>query len=166
MQRRSSSPTSSIVALVEPLEARRLFDGEPWSQHGELIGQDDATTSFGSLTGAGQTIAIIDTGVDYTHPGLGGGFGPGHKVIAGYDFVDDDPDPLDTYGHGTHVAGMLAADSFTHSGRLHRGVAPDAKIVALRVDETNEPVPDERIEAALKWVLDNRSTYGITVANI
>ncbi|HEY8452364.1 MAG TPA: protease inhibitor I9 family protein, partial [Natronosporangium sp.] len=51
-------------------------------------------------TGAGVTVAVIDTGIDYTHPDLGGGFGPGHKVVAGYDVVNDDPDPMDDHGHG------------------------------------------------------------------
>lgn len=71
------------------------------------------------IKGKGVQIAIIDTGVDYNHPSLGGGFGPGHKIALGYDFVGDDftgfnspvpdPDPLATCdggGHGTHTAGM------------------------------------------------------------
>lgn len=41
-------------------------------------------------TGEGIFIGIVDTGVDYNHPALGGGFGPGHKVVAGYDLVGDD----------------------------------------------------------------------------
>jgi hypothetical protein len=151
---------------VEVLEPRRLFAGEPWSQHGILIGQDEAAADHASMTGAGQTIAIIDTGIDYTHPLLGGGIGAGQKVIDGYDFVDGDSDPLDTFGHGTQVAGMLASDEFLTGGRRHRGVAPDAKLVALRVGESDEPVPDERIEAALRWVIDNRTAHHITIVNI
>ena len=71
--------------------------------------------------GKGVTVCLIDTGVDYTHPDLGGGFGPGHKVAFGYDFVGDgfngtnkpvpDADPLDQCsGHGTHVAGIVGAN--------------------------------------------------------
>ncbi|HLV59588.1 MAG TPA: S8 family serine peptidase, partial [Natronosporangium sp.] len=78
-------------------------------------------------TGAGVTVAVLDTGIDYTHPDLGGGFGPGHKVVGGYDVVNDDPDPMDDHGHGTHVAGIVAAD-----GQL-RGVAPDATLTAYKV---------------------------------
>lgn len=66
--------------------------------------------------GEGVQIGIIDTGIDYQHPTLGGGFGPGFKVAGGYDFVGDkygkgnnppvpDNDPLDLCaGHGTHVS--------------------------------------------------------------
>jgi hypothetical protein len=164
--RRTPTFAGPRPALVEPLESRRLMAGEPWNANARLIDQDDALSRFPSLTGAGQTIAVIDTGIDYTHPLLGGGFGPGKKVVGGYDFVDDDDDPRDTYGHGTHVAGLLAGSPFVRDGVRYAGVAPQAKLVALRIDEANDPVPDERIESALRWVIDNRTRFGITVVNI
>lgn len=68
-------------------------------------------------SGNGISIAIVDTGVDYNHPALGAGFGPGFKFSYGYDLVGDaytgdntpvpDNDPMDCYGHGTHVSGRL-----------------------------------------------------------
>ncbi|MFP4568109.1 MAG: S8 family serine peptidase [Candidatus Woesearchaeota archaeon] len=79
------------------------------------------------LTGQGVTVAVLDTGVDYTHPDLGGCFGPNCKVTKGYDFINDDVDPMDDHGHGTHVAGTIAAN-----GQL-KGVAPDAEIWAYKV---------------------------------
>ncbi len=79
------------------------------------------------MTGWGKKIAIIDTGVDYTHSDLGGCFGSGCKVIGGYDFINNDNDPMDDHGHGTHVAATAAG-----SGLL-KGVAPDAKIYAYKV---------------------------------
>jgi len=79
------------------------------------------------VDGTGMVIAIIDTGVDYKHPDLGGGFGPNYKVIGGYDFGDNDTDPMDVNGHGTHVAGIAAAD-----GKV-KGVAPKAKILAYKI---------------------------------
>ena len=78
--------------------------------------------------GAGIVVAVIDTGVDYTHPALGGGLGLGYKVAGGWDFVNGDADPMDDNGHGTHVAGTVAAsapDIF--------GVAPDATLIAYKV---------------------------------
>ena len=79
------------------------------------------------ITGKGKTIAIIDTGVDYTHADLGGCFGPTCKVIGGYDFVNNDSNPMDDHGHGTHVAATAAGNG------LLKGVAPDAKILAYKV---------------------------------
>ncbi|RZU20194.1 peptidase inhibitor I9 [Kribbella rubisoli] len=84
-----------------------------------------------AVTGAGQTIAIVDTGIDYTHPDLGGGFGKGHKVAAGYDFANGDADPIDDNGHGTHVAGIVAGRSTQPDGRT--GVAPGATLTAYKV---------------------------------
>lgn len=79
------------------------------------------------VTGKGITIAVIDTGVDYTNPYLGGELGPGNKVVGGYDYVNDDTDPMDDNGHGTHVAGIAAG-----KGKI-TGVAPDAQITAYKV---------------------------------
>lgn len=79
-------------------------------------------------SGKGMVIAIIDTGIDYLHPDLGGGFGPGFKVAGGYDFLNDDADPRDDHGHGTHVAGIAAAN-----GSALIGVAPEATLIAYKV---------------------------------
>ncbi|RKP07940.1 peptidase S8/S53 domain-containing protein, partial [Thamnocephalis sphaerospora] len=91
------------------------------------------------LAGAGVKVGIIDTGVDYHHPALGGCFGHGCKVAYGWDFVGDayngtnqpipDPDPLDQCnGHGTHVAGIIAARSLELNG-----TAPGVTLGAYRV---------------------------------
>lgn len=72
-----------------------------------------------------QEIAVIDTGVDYTHPDLDG------KTIRGYDFVDNDYDPMDLDGHGTHVAGIAAAETNNATGIA--GTAPNTRILAVRV---------------------------------
>ena len=97
----------------------------------ELIGATEThnllTDSGEPITGRGVVVAILDTGVDYTHPDLGGSIGQDQKVIGGFDFVDNDADPLDTDGHGTAVAGVIAAN-----GQI-RGIAPDASILAYRV---------------------------------
>ena len=83
------------------------------------------------VTGQGVTVAVIDTGVDYTHPDLGSGFGAGHRVVDGYDFVNDDADPMDDNGHGTHVAGTIAAD-----GEV-TGMAPGVNLTAYKVLGSN-----------------------------
>ncbi|BAL81004.1 putative S8 family peptidase [Caldisericum exile AZM16c01] len=81
------------------------------------------------ITGNNIKIGIIDTGVDYTHKELGGGKFPNLKVVGGYDFADNDPDPMDYDGHGTHVAGIAAGSE--------KGIAKNAKIYAYKVFSKN-----------------------------
>jgi subtilisin family serine protease len=142
--------------------------GEPWGAFPRLINQDDAIAHFPGINGSGQAIAIIDTGVNYKHPALGGGFGPGFKVVAGYDFVDNDSDPLDVDGHGTGIAGVIGATEFVFEGARYRGLAPGAKIIALRTSggSGGGAQEDLRIELALQWVLANRAQYNIVAINL
>ncbi|PIE32758.1 alkaline serine protease [candidate division KSB3 bacterium] len=70
-------------------------------------------------------IAVIDTGVDYRHEDLSG------KVIKGYDFVNEDFDPMDDNGHGTHVAGIMGA--IADNGRGIAGVCPECSVLAVKV---------------------------------
>lgn len=148
--------------MLETLDTRRLL---AYSAYAQLVNQDDAASTYPSITGAGVTVAVIDTGVDYTHANLGGGFGAGKKVIAGYDFYANDSDPMDESGHGTMVAGTIAATPYTVGGVTYSGVAPDAKIVALRVG-TESSIPYSNIEKALQWVITNHSTYNISIINL
>ena len=85
-----------------------------------------------NITGSGVTIAIIDTGVDYNHPDLKDNF------IGGYDFVNDDNDPIDDNGHGTHCAG-IAVGTGVSSNFEFVGVANGADFYAYKVmdDEGN-----------------------------
>jgi len=73
-------------------------------------------------------IAIIDTGIDYDHPDLVGG---GTHVIKGWDFINDDDDPMDDHGHGTHCAGIAAGVGDNSLGIC--GVAPDCSLMAVKV---------------------------------
>ncbi|MFN4336944.1 MAG: S8 family serine peptidase [Candidatus Nitrosocaldus sp.] len=97
----------------------------------EIIGLnriDGITDRYGrALTGEGIKVALIDTGVDYTHKALYG-FGRDGKVIGGYDLLEKDDDPLDVDGHGTAVAGIIAAD-----GDGVRGIAPKVKLLAYKI---------------------------------
>ena len=101
------------------------------TKSGPYIGVDELQKL--GYRGDGIKIAVIDTGIDYNHPDLFG-LGPDGKVIGGYDFIDNDKTPFDTNGHGTEVAGIIAAD-----GALS-GIAPKAKLLAYRVSDTGESV--------------------------
>ncbi|MEM4375600.1 MAG: S8 family serine peptidase, partial [Candidatus Woesearchaeota archaeon] len=113
-----------------------------------------------NITGQGQTICIVDTGIDYTHPDLGGCFGAGCKVVAGYDFVNDDSDPMDDNGHGTHVAGIAAAN-----GTI-RGVAPGARLVAMKALNSIGGGSASDIVASIDWCKNNATLFNITVISL
>ncbi len=176
------------------------------------IGAPAAWQDYGA-TGAGETVAVIDTGIDSTHADFGGpgtteaykanhpaiveqGSFPTAKVIAGYDFAGnaynaDDPnsvpvpdaDPLDCAAHGSHVAGTIAGEGVTAGHKTYTGpynastinktpwvvgpgVAPEAKLVALKVfgcsGSTNLVVD------ALEWVASYNAAHadGIDVVNM
>ncbi len=119
------------------------------------------------VKGEGQVIAIVDTGVDYLHPDLGGGIGRGLKVIGGYDFGDMDSDPMDIQGHGTHVAGIAAAKPATATGVS--GVAPEAKIVAYKIVRGGEGTSAPgAIEASFEHMVNFVGPAGerVTAANL
>jgi hypothetical protein len=136
-----------------------------WAGYEQLVKQDQAAAEFSSITGKGVTVAMVDTGIDYNLPQLGGGIGKGHKVLGGYDFYANDDDPMDESGHGTNTASVVAASSYTVNGVHYQGVAPGANLVALRVG-TESSISDNNIERALQWVIANYQTYGIDVVNI
>lgn len=118
--------------------------------------------------GAGVSVAVIDDGVDYMHPELGGGRIPNSVVVAGWNFVNNTSDPApgrDTTtnvleSHGTSVAAIIAGRGESHA--LSNGVAPDAKIVALRADASDQ------VLQALDWIVanGNRIQPNIRVVNM
>jgi subtilisin family serine protease len=129
-------PYVKAVHVDEPVEAHedttriaRIAADRVWAERG--------------TRGAGVVVAVIDTGIDATHPALAG------KVIGGYDFVDNDEDPSDEQGHGTHVAGIIAGE-----GAGVQGVAPDAKLLSYRVLDENGVGQSSAIIAALEWAAD------------
>jgi subtilisin family serine protease len=141
-------PDVSAVFPVLPIHVAQAEPEDPGSDMNlttalAMTGADVAHSELG-LTGRGVRVAVIDTGIDYDHPDLGGCFGPGCRVTKGYDFVGDafnaddtsptynpvpTPDPLpdDCAGHGTHVAGIIGANG------LIVGVAPEVTFHAYRV---------------------------------
>ena len=107
------------------------------------------------IDGTGIKVAVIDTGVDFNHPDLFG-WGPDGKVVGGYNFIREDELPLDTNGHGTQVAGVIAADGQAI------GVAPKAKILAYKVSEDGEGVSSELIIRAIEKAIED----GADIINI
>ncbi|MDR7073422.1 S8 family peptidase [Fictibacillus barbaricus] len=101
----------------------------------------DVTQSSSSVK-----IAVVDTGVDYNHPDLAG------KVIKGHDFVADDEDPIDENEHGTHVAGIAAAN--TNNGVGVAGLAPKASILAVRVLDADGSGSLDDVAQGIRYAAD------------
>ena len=118
--------------------------------------------------GKGTVVAVIDTGVDYTHKDLADniwvneGEIPGNGIdddgngyvddVHGVDFVDGDSDPMDEHGHGTHVAGIIAMTPGNGGGV---GVAYGAKIMCVRAGQANGSFASSDIAKAIKYATDN-----------
>jgi minor extracellular serine protease Vpr len=155
------------VAAVYPVEAIPLdvrteaFDPDLTFAL-TMTGADIAQNRLG-YTGRGIHVAVIDSGIDYDHPDLGGCFGPACRVTNGYDLVGDDydeeesdpawqpvphpdPDPDDCLGHGTHVAGIIGGN-----GGI-RGVAPDVTFASYRVFGCNGATSTDVMLAAMERV--------------
>jgi hypothetical protein len=101
-------------------------------------------------TGKGVLVGEIDTGIDYNNPVLGSGFGPAFRVIGGYDFVNNDSDPMDDNGHGTHVAGIIGAkgeDTLC-------GVAPGVNFIAVKAFAADGSGFASDVIAGLEYCLD------------
>ena len=115
-----------------------------------------ADRDTGGFTGRGIGVAVIDSGVSL-HPDLQ------PRVAARLDFTGEGVE--DGYGHGTHIAGMVAGNGGS-SGGQHSGVAPGASIVSLKVLDHTGVGKTSDVIAAIEWVLQNGRLYGVRVINL
>ncbi|MFL5272829.1 MAG: S8 family serine peptidase [Anaeromyxobacteraceae bacterium] len=136
----------------------------------QMTRADIAQTELG-LSGRGVRVAVMDTGIDYDNPDLGGGFGPAFRVTHGIDLVGDDydaastdpartvphpdDDPDDCAGHGTHVAGIVGANGDLAKGGV-KGVAPGVTFGAYRVFGCEGSTSDDVMIAAMERILRDR----------
>lgn len=151
----SDSRVSSLAAdaVVTAAGREERFE-KPNGRPSPGVAAVNANEAWDSATGRGVTVALMDTGIA-DHPDLRG------SVIARVDFVNDGTTLQDPSGHGTFVAGLIAGN-----GRTFRGVAPDAKLVSLRVLDQNGKGAMRSVLAAFDWLLRNRTKMQIKVLNL
>ncbi|MGE3275620.1 MAG: S8 family serine peptidase [Vicinamibacterales bacterium] len=128
-------------------------------QPGGLLGLG----GYGGVTGRGITVAVVDSGISTTHAALAG------KVIAAVSLVPGDPGVDDRFGHGTHVAGLIAgaaAPAAGVTGEYRGGIAPGASLVNVRVLGADGLGYTSDVIAGIDWVIANRSRYRIRVVNL
>ncbi len=147
------------VAFIEQDRPLELFTAEGIP----LINPGSYRNSAG---GEGVAIAIIDDGFNYNHPALGGGGFPNEKIIGGYDFGDNDNDPMEgarpdkdgnlqTDTHGSCCAG-IAAGNVINVGSYIGGVAPKAKIYGLKVANKRGEISSSWVIKAWDWCITHQ----------
>ncbi|MBZ5560517.1 MAG: S8 family serine peptidase, partial [Acidobacteriia bacterium] len=128
----------------------------------EAIGADQVWVGEGGLpqlTGSHVVVAVIDSGIDTSHAALS------NRVVATKDFTGGTG--ADRFGHGTHVAGIIAGQSVKGAdGHDYRGIASGAYLVNLRVlgDDGSGEVAD--VVDAIDWAVDHRQQYKISIINL
>ncbi|KAJ3107301.1 hypothetical protein HDU97_004440 [Phlyctochytrium planicorne] len=188
---REMSLVSNIPRILNAFKVHRVLPSKPrvitteglekYAVEGIhiLTGVNQARNELG-LTGKGIKVAIIDSGIDYNHEALGGGFGPGFKVSFGYDLVGDnypeskipDADPFDNcdyYAQGTFTAGIVGADARTFKTPRWKtdvpftGVAPEVTLGAYRVSGCQgETATDVITEAIYRAAEDGADIISIS----
>jgi subtilisin len=133
-----------LVKVVEP--DRNAFKRDDFDYSWPLNVMHVQPLQNLGFTGKNVRVAILDTGVDYTHPDIA------HAYAGGHDFVHNTDTPMDDNGHGTHVAGIIVGPSSTTTSE---GVAPDIRLYALKVLNAEGSGMFSDIIAGLEWAVDH-----------
>ena len=154
----SNQPGVSYISLDRPVR--------PTLDYSAAAVNAPAAWSAG-LDGSGIGIAVIDSGI-YPHPDLTAGSSNQSRIVYRQSFVA--ANQYDDYGHGTHVAGILAGNGRSSSGvgafRTFRGIAPQANLIDLRVLDANGMSSDSAVIAAIETAVRLKSKYNIRVINL
>jgi len=117
------------------------------------------------VDGTGVTVAVIDSGIYAAHADFGDAITGQPRVARFVDFVNNAASAYDDYGHGTHVAGIIAGNG-ADSGGSHAGIAPAAQLVVLKVLDASGGGRISDVIAALDYVVSHRAELGIRVVNL
>src|SRR5713226_3667474 len=166
-----SIPVESLDALADDPDVAYISPNRP--VRGSL---DHAVTAVnGDLAyasgwnGTGVGIAVIDSGVNSIYD-LNTDDNISSRIAYSQSFVPGDSSTGDAFGHGTHIAGIIAGNAYTSSTSnypgVYRGIAPEAKIINLRVLDSTGASTDSSVIAAIQQTITLQSTYNIRVINL
>ena len=163
-------PNAMLRRLADDPKVKRIhLDREVTGDMARTIATIGALTVHRNLgySGAGVGVAVIDSGITSWHDDLGENANSklGQRVTAFADFVNNRAEKYDDWGHGTHVAGIIAGSGYDSNGQ-RAGVAPSASIIALKALDHEGKGRISSIIAALEWAITNRAQYNIRVINM
>ena len=159
------------IRAVTPNQVVRPL-GQTWNPYTDVGGPKNVSEIIGSsaywnsgITGRGVDVALIDSGVRISDAL------PANRVLFGPDLSFESQDPakrnVDTYGHGTHMAGLIAGRStgvsLSDPASGFVGVAPDARIVSIKVADKDGSTDVSQVIAAIDWVVANRNKNGLNI---
>jgi serine protease AprX len=117
------------------------------------------------VDGSGVGVAVLDSGVTAWHDDLADAGGTSQRVAQFVDFTAGAEQPSDEYGHGTHVAGVIAGNGFDSAG-ARTGIAPGAHLVVLKVLDASGRGRISDVIAALDYVVAHKAEHNIRIANL
>jgi serine protease AprX len=160
-------PNTALLVLASSALIQRIVFDRPtfgtMERTGPTIGATVARQQFG-YDGTGIDVAVIDSGITAWHDDLTGADGS-QRVDQFVDFVNQQATPYDDYGHGTHVAGIIAGNGFD-SGGARSGIAPGAHLVALKVLDGSGSGRISDVIAAFAYAIANKDNFAIRVINV
>ena len=149
-------PPAKVDEHRTTVSADKLVTTYPFDAGAPSAWSGAANWDRNSLTGANTTVAVIDSGVDATHPDLSG------RVVA-VNVNRNSTNTGDGYGHGTHVAGVIAGNSPADD---YLGIAPNTTVVSVKVTDDSGAAFESDLLRGMDWVYANKDAYRIRVANL
>jgi serine protease AprX len=162
-------PDLSLPALAQSPAVQRIARDRltlgAMERTGPTVGATAVRQELG-YDGSGIDVAVIDSGVTFWHDDLTQAGVPGSQRVDQFvDFVGGHSTPYDDYGHGTHVAGIIASNGFD-SGGARSGIAPGAHLVVLKVLDGSGGGRISDVIAAFDYVVNNKDLFHIRVINL
>lgn len=165
-------PVSALPALEADPEIESVTIDHPMTVMDDLTNAATGVSAAwnSGFTGAGIGVAVIDSGINDSHPDLWDSTETSSRVVYHQDFTgtpttNSNGANYDLYGHGTHVAGIIAGNGYLSGGR-YAGVAPQANLIDLRALDANGAGSDSTVIAAIQQAIALKNVYNIRVINL